>query len=368
MTSPQHGPSAPPAELRSVLVVGAGLIGASIGLVLRARGVQVYLRDADAEALALAVQRGAGLPDGERGAVDLAVVAVPPDRAAAVVIDLLDDPNVLAVTDVTSVKAPLAAAVAGHSGSQRYVGGHPMAGREVSGPAGAHADLFRGRAWVICPPATNGGAPVELVTQLALLAGAMPVRMSPDEHDQAVAVVSHAPHLVSALVAGRLRQAGGPQVRLAGGGVRDITRVAASDPGMWREILAANRVAVSGVLQALRDDLDVAIAALAAPGRPDVDAVQALLTAGVAGRGRLPGKHSTEHAEYTAVPVELADRPGQLAELFADVGDVGVNVEDVRIEHVPGEPVGLVELSVRPEAEHALVDGLRGRGWTVHGS
>ena len=351
-----------------MLVVGTGLIGASIGLALRARGLHVYLRDVDAESLAVAVERGAGLPDGERSPVDLAVVAVPPHLAADVVTTLLDEDGIAAVTDVTSVKAPLAEAVAGHPGAARYVGGHPMAGREVSGPAGAHHDLFRGRPWVICPPATNGGRPVEMVTQLALLVGAMPVRMTPQQHDAAVAVVSHAPHLVSALVAGRLRDADGTEVRLAGGGVRDITRVAASDPAMWRQILRANALAVRDVLAAVRADLDAAITALDAPGEPDMDGVERLLRAGVAGRSRLPGKHGDPQAEYVGVPVELADRPGQLAELFSDVGDVGVNVEDVRIEHVPGEPVGLVELSVRPDAQGALIDGLRLRGWTVHGS
>ena len=355
-------------ELRSALVVGTGLIGASVGLALRARGLDVYLRDVDPSSLALAVELGAGLPDGDRAPVDLAVVAVPPHLAAELVLALLEEDGIGAVTDVTSVKAPLAQAVAGHRGAQRYVGGHPMAGREVSGPAGAHHDLFRGRPWVICPPPTNGGTPVELVTQLALLVGAMPVRMSPQQHDAAVAVVSHAPHLVSALVAGRLRDAGGHEVRLAGGGVRDITRVAASDPAMWRQILSANAVAVRDVLAAVRTDLDLAITALDAPGEPDMDGVERLLRAGVVGRGRLPGKHGDVQAEYIGVPVELADRPGQLAELFSDVGDVGVNVEDVRIEHVPGEPVGLVELSVRPEAQQALTDGLRLRGWTVHGA
>ncbi len=352
-------------ELRSVLVVGAGLIGASIGLALRARSVTVFLTDSDAEAVALAVERGAGLPHGEHGTVDLAVVAVPPHRAGEVVRALLDDPEVRAVTDVTSVKAPVAAAVADHPRAGRYVGGHPMAGREVSGAAAARADLFRGRPWVLCPPGvgpTNGEA-VELATQLALLVGATPVRMAADEHDAAVALVSHAPHLVAALVAGRLREAPGQEVRLAGGGVSDITRVAASDPALWREILAANAAAVGAVLSALRDDLDAAIAALEAA---DLDRVERLLVAGVVGRGRLPGKHGSPHAEYVGVPVELADRPGQLAGLFADVGEIGVNVEDVRIEHVPGEPVGLVELSVRPDAQTRLVDGLRGRGWTVH--
>lgn len=351
-------------ELRSVLVVGTGLIGASVALALRARGVEVYLRDTDADTMAEAVARGAGLPDGDRGPVDLAVVAVPPQHAAAVVRALLDEPGVAAVTDVASVKAPLAALVALHPRAAAYVGGHPMAGREVSGPGGAHPDLFRGRPWVLCPaqPGTNGPA-VELVTQLALLVGATPVRMTPAEHDAAVAVVSHAPHLVSALVAGRLRDAADAHVRLAGGGVLDITRVAASDPTLWREILSANAGAVRDVLRALRADLDAAIAAL---GTPDLDRVEALLHAGVDGRGRLPGKHGSPQAEFAAVPVQLADRPGQLAELFADVGAVGVNVEDVRIEHVPGEPVGLVELSVRPETQAVLIEGLRLRGWTVH--
>jgi prephenate dehydrogenase len=355
------------AELRSVLVVGTGLIGASVGLALRARGVEVYLRDTDPEAVAFAIERGAGLPDGDRGDVDLAVVAVPPHLAPRVVQDLLDEPGIGAVTDVTSVKAPLAGAVSAHVGARRYVGGHPMAGREVSGPGGAHHELFRGRPWVICPPDEAAAGPgVELVTQLALLAGATPVRMSPAEHDAAVAVVSHAPHLVAALVAGRLRDAEGHEVRLAGGGVRDITRVAASDPAMWREILAANAVAVREVLRALRDDLDTAITALETD-RPDLDGVEKLLHAGVAGRGRLPGKHGAQAADFVGVPVELADRPGQLAGLFSDVGEIGVNVEDVRIEHVPGEPVGLVELSVRPEAEATLAEALRLRGWTVHG-
>lgn len=353
-------------ELRSVLVVGTGLIGASVGLALRGRGVQVYLRDVDAAVLAEAAERGAGLPGDAPGPVDLAVVAVPPQRVADVVRDLLDDDRVRVVTDVASVKTPIATAVASHPRASAYVGGHPMAGREVSGPAGARADLFRGRSWVLCPgeSTSTDGEPVELVTQLALLAGATPIRMGAADHDTAVALVSHAPHLVAALVAGRLRDAPAPEVRLAGGGVADITRVAASDPALWREILAANATAVTGVLGALRDDLDVAIGALKGG---DLDGVERLLRDGVTGRGRLPGKHGSPHAEYVGVPVVLADRPGQLARLFADVGAAGINVEDVRIEHVPGEPVGLVELSVRPGTEQHVIDALRGRGWTVHG-
>lgn len=356
-------------ELRSVHVIGTGLIGASIGLALRARGVAVLLSDADPVTLAQAVARGAGAPAEPGAPVDLAVVAVPPQLAGAVVQRALDEGLAQAVTDVASVKSPVVAEVGTHPRASRYVGGHPMAGREVSGPGGATPDLFRGRSWVLCPadgpdvPAADAAA-VELVTQLALLVGATPIRMTPRDHDAAVALVSHAPHVVSALVAGRLRGAPATEVRLAGGGVADITRVAASDPALWREILAANAGAVATVLRSLRDDLDAAIDALRGG---DTEEVERLLQAGVAGRGRLPGKHGSPHAEYAIVPVALTDRPGQLARLFADVGAAGVNVEDVRIEHVPGEPVGLVELSVRPGAENALAAALRGAGWTVHG-
>ncbi len=361
-----------PPDLRTVLVVGTGLIGTSAALALRARGVRVLLRDVDERAVAVAVERGAGVPAERAVPVDLAIVCVPPQHVAATVLALLDDPDVRAVTDVASVKAPIAVAVVAHPRATAYVGGHPMAGREVSGPDGARPDLFRGRTWVLCPlgdgdgpgAAVDASAAVELVTQLALLCGATPVRMSPHDHDAAVALVSHAPHVVSALVAGRLRQAPDPEVRLAGSGVTDITRVAASDPAMWREILAANAPAVRDVLTALRHDLDTAIVALDAG---DLDRVEGLLQAGVAGRGRLPGKHGSPRAEYVGVPVELADRPGQLARLFSDVGAAGINVEDVRIEHVPGEPVGLVELSVQPGTEGHVVAALRQRGWTVHG-
>jgi prephenate dehydrogenase len=237
-----------------------------------------------------------------------------------------------------------------------------MAGREVSGPAGAREDLFQGRPWVVCTRPDATLLAVERTTELAVLAGARPVNLSAAEHDEAVALVSHAPHLVAALVAGRLRPALEHEVRLAGPGIGDVTRVAGSDPRLWGQILAANAPAVSAVLAALRADLDVALGALASR---DADALDELLHAGVAGRGRLPGKHGRAPESYAAVLVRLSDRPGQLARLFADVGEAGVNVEDVRIEHVPGERVGEVELDVQADARQRLVEALRSRGWTV---
>jgi prephenate dehydrogenase len=330
--------------------------------VLRARGIEVGLRDVDDATLQAAVARGAGVAAPAGWPADLAVAAVPPSATAAVVAALLDDPAVGTVTDVASVKGPLAEALAAHPQRARYVGGHPMAGREVSGPAGAREDLFQGRPWVVCGHEAASPVALEHATEVAVLAGARPVRLSPAEHDDAVALVSHTPHLVAALVAARLGQAPEQEVRLAGPGVGDVTRVAGSDPRLWTEILTANAQAVRPVLAALRDDLDGVLAALDAS---DAGAVAAVLRAGVDGRARLPGKHWHPHETYDTVLVRLSDRPGQLARLFGDVGDAGVNVEDVRIEHVPGERVGEVELDVVRGAGPVLVAALLAAGWSV---
>jgi prephenate dehydrogenase len=196
--------------------------------------------------------------------------------------------------------------------------------------------------------------------------GATPVTMPAADHDAAVALVSHAPHLVAALVAARLAEAPAHEVRLAGTGFADVTRVAAGDPGLWTEILTANAVAVSEVLTALRADLDRALAALGSPSTGG-NQLAGLLRTGVDGRGRLPGKHGAPPTDYVTVTVVVGDRPGQLAALFADAGKAGVNVEDVRIDHSPGQPVGLVELDVRPGADLVLAAALREVGWSLRG-
>jgi prephenate dehydrogenase len=345
-------------------VVGTGLLGTSLGLALRRADVDVRLHDHDADALAQAVDLGAGRPRDDGPPAGLAVVAVPPAVTAAVVADVLDQGLAEYATDVASVKVLPAAQVrrlASEPG--RYVGGHPMAGREVSGPGSALVDLFDGRPWVLCPDEGTDPHAVTRALAVARLVGAVPVTMPAADHDAAVALVSHAP-----LVAGRLARAPEHEIRLAGPGVSDVTRVAAGDPVLWTEILAANAAAVADVLADLRSDLDRALAALASPAAADGrDGLTRLLRSGVDGRGRLPGKHGAPPTDYATVSVVVDDRPGQLAALFADAGRAGVNVEDVRIEHSPGQPVGTVELDVRPGADVALTAALQAAGWSVRG-
>jgi prephenate dehydrogenase len=352
-----------------VLVVGTGLVGTSVGLALRRAGIDVQLIDQDADAVGEAAKLGAGRRHVPGSPLALAVVAVPPAATAAAVASVLDNRLADYATDVSSVKvapAEQVRALAAEPG--RFVGGHPMAGREVSGPGAALVDLFEGRPWVLCPDEGTDPQAVTRALEVARLAGAVPVTMSAADHDAAVALVSHAPHLVSALVAGRLAVAPDHEVRLAGAGVGDVTRIAAADPMLWTDILAANATAVSDVLRRLRIDLDRAVEALDQES-PTLrrDQLWELLQSGVAGRGRLPGKHGAPATAYTTVAVVVDDRPGQLAALFADAGRAGVNVEDVRIEHSPGQPVGVVELDVRPGAETLLATALRTAGWSVHG-
>ncbi|HJU96642.1 MAG TPA: prephenate dehydrogenase, partial [Jiangellaceae bacterium] len=292
-----------------------------------------------------------------------------PAATGEVVADVLDHGLAEYATDVASVKVMPATRVrklATEPG--RYVGGHPMAGREISGPGSALVDLFAGRPWVLCPDEGTDPHAVTRALAVARLVGALPVTMPAADHDAAVALVSHAPHLVAALIAGRLAGAPDHEIRLAGPGVSDVTRVAAGDPVLWTEILAANAAAVADVLADLRADLDRALVALASPAAPSGrDDLAQLLRSGAEGRGRLPGKHGTPPTDYATVAVVVDDRPGQLAALFADAGRAGVNVEDVRIEHSPGQPVGTVELDVRPGADAALTAALQAAGWRVRG-
>jgi prephenate dehydrogenase len=273
-------------------------------------------------------------------------------------------------TDVASIKAGPQADVqrqAPEPGS--FVGGHPLAGRERSGPGAARADLFAGRPWVLTPEAGTEAEHVERVHALVLACGAVPVVMSPEAHDEAVALVSHAPQVAASLLAARLVEAPDQAVALAGQGLRDTTRIAASDSALWTAVLAGNAGHVAAVLHALRDDLDEVLATLdALAGGAPVDAgvLTRAIDRGNAGRDRLPGKHGAAPTTYAVVPVVIPDRPGELARIFAAAGAAGVNIEDVGIEHSPGRPMGLLELSVRPSAADSLAAALAREGWTVH--
>lgn len=349
-----------------VRVVGAGLLGTSIGLALRRRGIDVLLRDVNPRNVEIAGSLGAGVAEGvAEGGVQLVVVAVPPDHLADEIVAALTGSDAF-VTDVGSVKGAPLREVAGRVDADqlvRYVGSHPMAGSERSGPFAASSALFDGRPWAVTPHPGTSPEAVEVVTALARACGATPVPMSPDEHDAAVARTSHLPHLLAALVAGRLTDAPAAHLALSGQGVRDVTRIAAGDPTLWQQIIAGNAHAVSALLTDVREDLDELLEAV---GSGDRARVAALLQRGVEGTAAIPGKHGGPAQPTAPVYVVVPDHPGELARLLADAGDIGVNVEDLHIDHDPGRPVGLVELAVAADRAEFLRASLEGRGWTSH--
>ena len=350
-----------------IAVIGTGLIGTSIALALRERGSTVWLTDSDPAAARLAADLGAGelLPDAPNDPADVAVIAVPPAAVAATLAEAQTRNLAHSYTDVASVKQlPVAQARNQGCDLTRYVPGHPLAGREKHGPAAARADLFLGRTWALCPLPETSEAAIQAVTDLVRTCGAVPVRTDPAAHDRWVALISHAPHLVAAAMAARLEEAPGEALDLAGQGLRDVTRIAAGDTALWTQILSANAAPVAEVLAAVAADLAEAARVLAEDDDSD-KAVAALLDRGQAGVARIPGKHGGAPREFAVVQVVIPDQPGELARLFDATGAAGVNIEDVRIEHSPGLPVGVAELSVRPAEAGVLLDALEAGGWPV---
>lgn len=358
--------------LERVLVIGAGLIGTSVGLALRQHDVQVWISDPDDRHGSLAETIGAG--DWTADAADdrldpqLVVVGAPPSAAAEVVADALRHHPGAVVTDLASVKQPVidgVAALVPCADRHRYVPAHPMAGSERSGPLAARHDLFDGRAWAVVTDSGASPSAIELVRTLIVRCGAVPVEFAGADHDRAVALVSHLPHVAAATVAGLLADAPADYLALAGQGVRDVTRVAGSDPVLWQQILSTNGPALAGIVRqaatalgALADDLT---------GPDPSGPVTERLQRGVDGVRRLPGKHGRPGDRFATVDVVIPDRPGALARLFADVTDAGVNIEDIRIDHDVASAQGHAELSVVPDAEPALTRALTRHGWSVAG-
>jgi prephenate dehydrogenase len=352
-----------------VVVIGTGLLGTSIGLGLRGRGVSVFLSDPSPTNQAVAVDIGAGLPlarmDSERP--ELVVVAAPPDVTADVVARALKAYPDATVVDIASVKAGIMADLRDRGADLgRYVGTHPMAGREKSGPVAARGELFTSMPWVLCPSSETSQGALQAARALAADLGAVVSEFSAEEHDEAVALVSHLPQIMSSLVASRLQGTPLHALSLSGNGLRDVTRIAASDPTLWVQILGANADKLVGILHLVREDLNRLIGTLEHPTAPGarLDLAQ-LISEGNAGQSRIPGKHGGPPQAYSWLTVLVDDTPGQIARLLTEIGEIGVNLEDLRLDHSSGQNVGMVEISVLPNKLDLLIEALNDRGWRV---
>ena len=352
-------------------IVGLGLIGGSVGLALSKRTSIERLVgfDVDPRAVAGALECGAvaagaeSLEDAAAG-VDLVVVATPVDLIPGVLdrISTYVDPDAI-VTDVGSVKAGVVAAGERTLGAA-FVGGHPMSGSERHGIDAANEDLFDGAWWIVTPTPTTASRTYATVTAMVSALGARPVALDPGTHDSLVARLSHLPQLTASALVDVALAAGDRDalLGLAGGGFRDVTRIAASNPDLWVAIIRSNHQAVLESLAGFGKRLEAVTSMIS---MQHWDELRSWLD-----RSRRARLDVFTKPDFGGEPVGLTlmipDRPGVLAEVTTAAGELGANIEDLRIVHSTEGGQGRLELIVTgPERAESLVGALMGLGYRV---
>ncbi|MFM2154339.1 MAG: hypothetical protein RL382_240 [Actinomycetota bacterium] len=346
-------------KLSSVRIVGSGLIGTSIGLGLVQQGIKIQMVDADSKAQSLANDLVGGVVVVDP---DLVVLAMPTSQLS-VVIEVENQLNPQSTfIDVGSVKSEVLLYVEGISGmSRRFVPTHPMAGREIGGAGSARADLFQGRSWILTPSTDLEESSKELALELIAFLGATPVELTAADHDRAVAKISHLPQIAASLIAKQLTGTPTEWMELAGQGLRDTTRIAGSDESLWKEIIHSNRAELEQLLINLQNDVAKMIDSLNNP-----EAIAKLIAQGRSGKALIPGKHGGKAREYWYLPIVIDDKPGQLGAIFNECAAMDVNVEDLNIEHSPGQLSALITLALSESDASKLSSHLTSIGWNVH--
>jgi len=345
---------------RRAHVVGLGLIGSSIALALARSGWIVTGNDLHSEVERQALDAGVIVAVG-LDEVDLIVVATPAGSVAQIVNELLSEvgPEVV-LTDVAGVKGSIVRGVA----DPRFLGGHPMAGSELRGLAGARADLFEGCTWVLTPTEATSPQTYSALHGVLREIGANVVAVDALDHDRLVAVASHVPHLLAGTLmneASRVAEQDAVLLQLAAGGFRDMTRVAAGDPSIWPDILFENREAVTQSLEALESRLAALRNALAHEAR---DVVEESLQSAASARRLLPGRAlSSENLGY--LRVKVSDQPGVLAAVTMAASELLVNIYDIEIAHGIEGVAGTLLLAVDAQQVDLFRDALSSRGFQV---
>jgi prephenate dehydrogenase len=338
-----------------IVVIGAGLIGTSIALGAKRAGAEVQLFDEDGRAQNLANDLVESV---EIADPTIVVIATPTSALLGAINRYKNLYPKSTFIDIGSTKTKVQVEVQTDKElSARFCPTHPMAGRELDGAEAAQSDLFVGKSWIITPLAETSGESIALVKELIEKLGARVIAMSPEDHDAAVASISHLPQIISSLLAAQLEGKSPEFLALAGSGVMDTTRIAGSNPDLWREILNLNRNAIEPLLKDFQKDLSTLI--------ENYD-VESVLQRGRKGRHLLPGKHRSASRNYTYLPVVLEDKPNQLARLFDECAKANVNVEDITIEHSPEQETGLVLLALSAPNAELLQKHLATSGWRVH--
>ena len=345
-----------------VRVIGAGLIGTSIALGLKHSGFDIAIEDEDPATEAIAQS----LIGEKVSAVepDLVVIATPITTIPRLIKELGSQYPRAMIIDIGGLKSELIAEVEKFPEiASRFCATHPMAGRELSGPLAARGDLFEGRIWIYTPNRFSSKGAIAAALQLIKALGGKEILLAAGEHDAAIAGISHLPQIVSSLLSASLRDISDRDISLAGQGLKDVSRLAGSNPRLWGELLHGNSVALLDFLEIFSSHLtDLSTSLL----NDDLRKTEEILEIGRENHARIPGKHGGKRRDYWFLPIVIEDKPGQLAKIFDACALVGANVEDLAIEHTPGQESGLVTLALSQSDATRVFDQLIADGWKAH--
>jgi prephenate dehydrogenase len=349
------------AKFNSARIVGSGLIGTSIALSLKASGVSIQMVDIDDRAQRLAND----LVNGENiDKPDLIIISASISRNLELVLEELNQNAGSIVLDIASIKSNLLDEVAKLSDNpENFISSHPMAGREVSGAESARADLFLGRAWIGIKSKITSARAKDYLNQLVSTCGSTLHWLTSDEHDETVAAISHLPQIISTALAYSLDAKDVESFDLAGQGLRDVLRLSGSNPQIWSQLLIANRDAIDPYLDEIHKSINLIQQCLKDGNTKELEEIFKI---GNKVYKDIPGKHGGKKRNYSYLSIVIDDQPGQLAKIFDDCAKVKVNVEDLSIEHSPGQQTGLITLALNESDSETLSNHLAFAGWNVH--
>lgn len=361
-------------DFNRVAIIGVGLIGGSLGMALCARGLagEVVGSGSSTENLRLACELSAihrytdSITDSVNGA-DLIIIATPVSVTIKVLKEIIPylSPATV-VTDVGSTKAAIVRDAAqllppGVS----FIGGHPMAGTERAGVREADPYLFENALYILTPTPETPPVAITKVGKLVAGVGAKVIKMEPEQHDQAVAAVSHLPHIIATSLVNTVAQMPGGEsiLPLAAGGFRDTTRVASSNTTMWRDILLANREQVLNMIRRFQEELNK-YENIVETGE-GTEILKKLINARDV-RSGLPAKTSRYLSNLYEIVVTVPDQPGAIVAFAAPLANAGINISDIEIMRVREGEGGTIRVGFATQEEQDIAFSvLKEKGYTV---
>ena len=345
-----------------IKIIGCGLIGTSMALRLKEDGFSLILSDTNKSNLDLASDL-LGIKEISNKPA-LILIAVPPEQVFEVAkAEFLANPSAIFI-DVSGIKSKLINNIEGFPElSRNYVSVHPMAGREMSGPESARSDLFKSRAWIISETVDSSPEAISAARELGSLMGSTIYELDAKSHDAVIASISHLPQILSSALGSSLKEVEVGKLNLAGQGLRDVSRLAESDPELWSSLLVGNSEEILPKISEVINRLSNLATALQIGDR---SSVIEFLESGREGRNRIPGKHGLAKRDYTYLPIVIDDKPGGLARIFNECAEIDVNIEDLSMEHSPGQAVGLITLALTSDDAVKLQKHLISKGWLAH--